>query len=603
MPSYSNFQDDYTKHVDSQDIFKRPASNIIERDFDADREHNLMDWITFYRRNMHRFVEHYFGIKLYFYQIIWFYLMSSRDSYVAICSRAAAKTWLLAVLALARAVLYPNSEIVVVSSTKEQAGIIVADKITSMRNDYPNVDREIKNITTNMNKWQVDFHNGSVIKVVASRDSARGKRATFIIYEEFRLIDKEVIDAVIRPFAYIRQTPYIKLKEYEFLAEEPKEVFISSAYHKGLWWYEETKKNIRDMLAGGNAGFIALDYSVALKHNIKTARQIRNEISKMDEITALEEYYNIPFGENASSYFRLRMFERGRNLKQAFYPQRDETYNVRKNPYNIPATKGEIRLVSCDIAQRAGKANDLSVTSCIRLLPTSRGYARELVYMESFSGESSITQSLRIKRVFHDFEADVLVLDIAQSGSTMYDQFGIITKDEERGIEYPAMTTMWHDSMDDKTYEELKNRTLGLNAIPNIFPISTSAKLNTEIAVQMKDKLQKKMWGFLVDEIKAEDYLIRTSKGEFLKHDDLDVRAFFLNPYIQTSLFINESINLSMVLSAANIKLEESSGALKDRYTSVSYGNYYASLLDAELLKQTGNESEWETIESLTFVF
>ena len=62
------------------------------------------------------------------------------------------------------------------------------------------------------------------------------KRATFIIYEEFRLIDKEILDSVIRPFAVIRQTPYLKLKEFENLGEEPKEVFISSAYHKGLWW-------------------------------------------------------------------------------------------------------------------------------------------------------------------------------------------------------------------------------------------------------------------------------------------------------------------------------------------------------------------------------
>ena len=80
------------------------------------------------------------------------------------------KTWLLAVLACARAVLYPNSEIVVVSSTKEQAGIIVSDKIENLVSNHPNLAREISKITTNMNKWAVDFHNGSIIKVVASRD-------------------------------------------------------------------------------------------------------------------------------------------------------------------------------------------------------------------------------------------------------------------------------------------------------------------------------------------------------------------------------------------------------------------------------------------------
>ena len=55
--------------------------------------------------------------------------MATRDSFVAIASRASAKTWLVAVLACGRAILYPLSEIVVVSSTKEQAGLIIEDKI------------------------------------------------------------------------------------------------------------------------------------------------------------------------------------------------------------------------------------------------------------------------------------------------------------------------------------------------------------------------------------------------------------------------------------------------------------------------------------------
>ena len=183
-----------------------------------ERRDRIIRWITFYRRNVHRFVEHYFGIKLYAYQVPWLYAMSLADSYVAICSRAVGKTWLLAVLSCARAVLYPNSKVVVVASTKQQAGIIVEDKISELTSNHPNLAREIKNITTNMNKWQVDFYNGSRIVVVASRDSSRGKRSTFTIYEEFRLIDKEVVDSVIRQFSFVRQPPYLKHKKSLILA-------------------------------------------------------------------------------------------------------------------------------------------------------------------------------------------------------------------------------------------------------------------------------------------------------------------------------------------------------------------------------------------------
>jgi hypothetical protein len=603
MPSYGNFRNSFKRNAEGEDLFKNPKQSMKESDIIGAKRDNLIDWITFYRRNVHRFVEHYFGIQLYPYQILWMYEMGVCDSYVAICSRAVGKSWLIAVYACARAVLYPNSEIVIVSSTKEQAGIIVGDKIASLRVNYPNLAREISNVVTNMNKWQVDFHNGSIIKVVASRDSSRGKRSTLTLYEEFRLISKEVLDSVIRPFAYIRQTPYLKNPIYECTKEEPKEIFISSAYHKGLWWFEETKKNIKAMLKGDNSGFIALDYLVAIRHNIKTQRQVKNEISKMNEITALEEYLNIPWSESASSYFRLKMFTGARKIKKAFYQQRSDTFNIKKNPYGITKTDGEIRIVSCDVAQKAGSQNDLSVSTCLRLLPTQKGYIRECVNMQSFSGVDSITQSLRIKQLFYDFEADYIVLDVGAGGGglPMYDQLGQITRDPERGIEYSPMTIMAHSSIDKDVYDELSRRTLGLNARPVIYPISATAKLNSMMAISLRDSLQKKLWEFLVDESTAEDWLIRSSwSKEFLDHEDSSARSFFLIPYLETSLFINEAINLSVsFINNNSLKLIESSGNRKDRFTSLNYGGWLCSLLDLELLKLTETDDDFDFVSRL----
>jgi hypothetical protein len=593
MPSYKNFRNEKGRNIDSDSMFKNPPVRL-SNDLTEERKERLMEWITFYRRNVHRFVEHYFGIKLYPYQVMWIYLMGISDSFVAICSRGTAKSWLVGVLACARAVLYPNSEIVVVSSTKAQAGIII-QKIFTMKNDHPNLAREIDKVVTNMNLWEVTFHNGSSIRVVASRDSSRGARATFIIYEEFRLIDKDILDSVIRPTAYIRQTPYLHKKEYENLGEEPKEVFISSAYHKGLWWFDETKKNINAMLKGEKVFFIALDYLLTIEHHIKTKRQIKNERSKMDEITALEEYDNIPWGESSDAYFKLKMFEKARKVSKAFYPQRIITYNSKKNPYNIPKTEGELRIVTCDIAQRAGVTNDLSISSCIRLLPTTRGYFRELNYLESVSGKNSILQALRIKQLWHDFEADYIVLDITSAGITVVDSLGQITKDEERDIEYPAMTVFPHDSLDQKVIEELTKRTLGINALPIIYPISATAKLNSQIAVEFRDKLQKKMWGFLYDQNKAEDYLIGSSNSK----EFLEDQAFFISPYVQTDLLINECINLSASWSLGNVKLTEPSGGRKDRYSSVSYGNYFISFFDQDLIRDEDMTDDFDYLLSM----
>ena len=431
-------------------------------------------------------------------------------------------------------------------------------------------------------------------------------RSTFTIYEEFRLIDKEMVDSVIRPFAYIRQAPYLKDPEYSDCIEEAKEVFISSAYHKGLWWYEETRKTIKALLAGDNSGFIAMDFAVAIRHNIKTVRQIKNEISKMDSITAQEEYYNIPWGESASAYFKLKMFSKMRTIKQAYYPQRIENYNPKKNPYAGQKVEGEINIISCDVSQRGGKQNDLSVSSLLRLLPTHKGYFIEVLYQESFSGVDSISQCLRIKQLFHDFDADIIVLDVGAGGGglPMYDQLGQITKDPERGIEYPAMTILQDSSIDQTVFEELSKRTLGLNAERRIYPISANARSNSVMAVEMRDKLQRKMIEFLCDESTAEEYLLKsTYKKEFMDKDDPSAHAWFLAPYVQASLTINECINLSMSMLSGNIKLTEPPGGRKDRFSSLLYGIHYTALLDQDLLKEEGNvDSSAEMLSLIQYV-
>ena len=588
MPS-QKFKTNYKKRGESDGILEQPKEMTKEFEISEERRNRLIDWITFYRRNIHRFVQHYFGISLYPYQIIWIYMMSLSDSFVAICSRAIGKSWLIAVFACARAVLYPNSEIVIVSSTKEQAGKIVSDKIENLRANYPNLNREISKTTLNPNKWQVDFYNGSTIKVVASRDSARGGRSNFLIMEEFRLIDKTVLDSVIRPFAYIRQAPYLKNKEYHHLVEEAKEVFISSAYHKGLWWFEETKKNIRAMAKGENAGFIAIDFWPSVRHRIKTLKDIKNEISRMDEITALEEVYNKPWGESSAAYYKLKMFQRSRKLDLAFYPQRNEKYDPKKNPFGIHKTEGELRIISCDVAQMGGRFNDLSVSTCLRLLPTTKGYEINVCYIESFSGVNSITQTVRIKQLYYDFEADYIVLDVGAGGGgvPMYDSLGQVLKDSERGIEYPAMTVINDPSIDSSKYDELLHRTLGVNALPVIYPIVPIGSLNSTMAVELRDKLQKRMIKFLIDENSAEDYLITSKyKDIFMDHDDVAGKAVLIAPYVQTSLLINECINLSMSLVGGNIKLTEPPNSRKDRFSSLLYGCHFCSILDKSLLRE-----------------
>lgn len=169
-----------TSHPEINNLSKKNKNSAVKIGNSEAWKNRIIDWVTFYRRNIHRFIEHYFGIKLHLYQVIWIYFMSICDTFVTIASRASAKSWLIAVFALARAVLYPNSEIVVVASTQKQAKIIFG-KIGNLRNDYPNINREIAVYSDSQNKILCQLHNGSTIKVVACAESGR-RRACYFYY-------------------------------------------------------------------------------------------------------------------------------------------------------------------------------------------------------------------------------------------------------------------------------------------------------------------------------------------------------------------------------------------------------------------------------------
>jgi len=135
--------------------------------------------------------------------------MSICEGFVTIASRASAKSWLIALLALARGSLLPNSEIVVVAATQKQAAIIFG-KIARLRDDYPNIAREIKTYSDAQNNCLCILHNGTTIKVVGCNEGGRGERSTFTIGEEFRIMDKSKFDSIVKPFAYARQIPFLK---------------------------------------------------------------------------------------------------------------------------------------------------------------------------------------------------------------------------------------------------------------------------------------------------------------------------------------------------------------------------------------------------------
>lgn len=591
-----NYQSNrHIKNANSTDSFSRSRDMSSRKKIQGKRLENLKDWVTLYRNNPQILATHYLGVNLYPYQEFFLYLISHSTKFLGLASRASAKSFLIGLWSIIECILRPHSRISLSSSTKAQAGLIISQHIQKLYDGHPNIRREISKITTNENSYFVNFHNGSKIFVAISSATARGRRANVVVLEERRLIPTEIISSVLIPFLEIRTPPFKFLSKYkDFPIEEPKTIIISSVFYKSMDWYKEAMNLMKILVTEKSKDIkvIFLDYLITLEHNIKSKKLMELEEKTLDSISWSQEYLNIPFGGSARAYYKTEFFKR--SLKRAWLPRRIED-GVGKNKYDIPRQPGEIRIMGCDLAFREGSSNDASVLTLLRCLETKKGYKTEVVYIESFSGRNSILQALRIKQLFFEFAGeknDIVVLDIANAGISVLEMLGQVTRDDDRDCEYLAMTIMEHPEISEKVYTELSEKCLTRDAFPYIFPISASAALNSTIATVFRDRLKRNMIKFLVDENVMEDHLIRRKNKDIISHNDHTMKAYLLSPSIQTNLLINECVSLDMSYTGGgkHIKLSEPNGFRKDRFSSLSYANYYISLLDNQLLKEGGND-------------
>lgn len=580
------------------ELYKKfPSDSFLGNEKNMD---HMIQWITFFRRNVHRFAMDYLGLKLHLYQIIMLYFMGINQFIVVIASRASAKSWVIALFACCKCILYPNSMVVLASSTKGQSKLLVSEKIQKeLMRDSPMLRKEIVKIKDNQNEVIVYFRNHSTITVVPASENGRGYRSTTLVREEFRQIKKFVDDSILSPFQIIRQTPYMKDDYYANipeLQEESVDIYISSSWFDNgqNWMWEIVDQTYEDMLKGKQSCLLAFDESIALKHGIKSMRYFQTEKKKQDPITWQLEFLNTRLKENRSAFFTYSMLQQNQRAKRPFYPRTLLDFKMgKKNPYDIPKQNGEIRIVACDMAFVENKHNDNSIFSCMRLLPecttysrnsaedikVDNGYRRIVPYLESVQGGDVTKQAIRIRELFEDFNADYIVLDLRNAGIAIYDLLAKVMYDEERGVEYPPLLCMNDDTVASRIKIE--------GAKPCIFVINATQKLNSDIALDFRRVLETKKIDLLVTFEQANEEILPNIK-EYINSPNSDEQMFYEAPFFETQALISETTDLvyEKKEQTGAIVIHEQGANRKDRYTSCSYGSYFATQLEKDLISK-----------------
>lgn len=585
-----------------KEVYKKfPSNHFLSNERNMD---NFLLWNTFFKRNLHRVATDLLGIKLYLYQILILYLMGVSRFVVIIASRSAAKSFIIALYACCICIVRPGAKVVLSSATKGQSKLIISEKIRNeLMNKSAMLRKEIRSIKDNQNEVVVFFRNTSTITVVPASENGRGYRSTCIIREEFRQIDKHIEDSVLAPFQIIRTPPFLMNAFYDGnkeLQEESVDVYISSSWlDNGHWMWKIVDQAYDGMIDGSDMCLLAFDESITLKHGIKSMTYMQNEKKKQDPLTWRIEFLNERVKEDVSAYFTYSMLQKNQRVKKAFYPRKSVDARAnKKNPYDIPKQVGEVRIVSCDMAFIEDKRNDNSIFSCMRLLPEyktynrensdtlniSNGYRRVVSYMESVQGGDTFKQARRIRQLYEDFHADYIVLDMRNAGVSIYDALARIMYDEERDCEYSPLSCM----NDDKT----ANRVIADGAEPCIFVVNATPKLNSDIAQDFRRILDEGMIDLLVGFEQASEEIL-PNISDYVNAPDANTQMFYESPFLETQALISETTGLihEKNVQTGVITIKERGSNRKDRYTSVSYGSYFAGLLGQDLLS---NVEEYE---------
>ena len=586
-----------------KELYKKfPSNSFLGNERNTD---HVLRWNTFFRRNLHRLAIDYLGINLHPYQAIILYLMGICQFVVIIACRAAAKSFIIALYACCRCIVYPHSKIVLASATKGQSKLIISEKIRNeLMNMSPMLRKEILRIKDNQNEVIVYFRSGSTIVVVPASENGRGHRSNCIVREEFRQIEKNIDDSILSPFQTIRQPPYMidpfyaNIKE---LQEEPVDVYISSSWLDPHWMWEIVDNAYESMLKDKGGCLLALDESITLKHNIRTQKQMQKEKKKQDPITWQLEFENRRLKENQSAFFTYKMLQQNQSIKRPFYPRKAlDVQANRKNIYDIPKQANEIRIIACDMAFVENKNNDNSIYTCMRLLPDfktynrenqnitlANGYRRLVPYITSKQGGDTVKQAIKIRQLFEDFCADYIVLDTRNAGIAVYDFLAREIYDDERNIYYSPLSCMNDDG--------IANRIKSEGANPCIFAINASQKMNSDIAKEFRRILIEKKIEFLINYEMAKEETLPKIK-DYMNTPDAEEQLFYEAPFLETQALISETTSLIYEKKADTglVVVHEQGTNRKDRYTSVSYANYFASLIERENIN-SGEDYEYAT--------
>lgn len=334
-------------------------------------------------------------------------------------TRATSKSFTAYLCALVRAILLPNSSIMIASETKGTVINIARAKFAEFWRHWPLLERELTTRTddgktgvkSSTNYYEVNFKNGSQITVV-SKDTSRGLRATAGVLEECALISEEAYTEVLWPQLNVKRREV----DGSINQDEPSspQTFITTAAERTVFMYQQLIECAVNAVLRPNEYFVwGMSYEVPLHYGL------------IDKATMLDQRYSNTVSEESFSRENLSIWTG--NSKEAWLDSRRlnkhrSLLKCERHAYYSETCPDAWYIIAADIARYSAN----TAIMVIKVLPGDQRYKKNVVYTEVINGANYITeQAPRLKKLIELYNPREIVID-GNGRSKTWPTWGVI---------------------------------------------------------------------------------------------------------------------------------------------------------------------------------
>lgn len=523
---------------------------------------HLRNLISFYREYPDLLVDFMKGpdstFNFYFYQRIFLRVVMRHRYTYATFPRAYSKSFLSMMVLMLRCVLYPNSQLFVTTGGKEQAASITIAKIEEICKLIPALHNEINwergQSKKGKDSVQYIFKNGSVIDILAARETSRGQRRTGGLMEECVLIDQTALNEIIIPTTNVNRLLPDGTRDSKESVNK-SQIYITTAGWKNSFAYQRLIELLIQsliepdevMVMGGTyetpivEGLLDEDFVEKLKLQ-----------GTFSEDSFDREYRSIWCGDAENAFYSAEKFDKHRVLLQ---PEHEFSGRSSKSAYYV---------IGVDV----GRFDCTTEAVVFKVTPQPQGASiKSVVNIYTYDAEHFEEQAIHIKKLFYKYHAKCLAIDANGLGAGFVDFMVKAQVDPETNDVLPPFGVA---NDEDGKYKKLKTPDTETDAM---YLIKANAPINTEAYSYAQVQMSSGKVKFLIDEAQAKVKLMSTKAGQNMS---VEQRNDYLKPYILTTVLREQMLNLVEDNEGVNIILKQSSRSIKkDKFSAFVYGMYY----------------------------